>query len=341
MSRFIKITSVCAFSAMALFVCMTTYFLYQFIHQPLKVSENGYELVVSQGMTIGQIASELTRYEVMTNSRCFRWLAIIKGDDRRLQAGDYLIKPGTTGPQLLQKLVDGDVRYYEFTIIEGWRFSNLMQALEAHPKIKLTLTDHSPETVMKLIQRPATHPEGMFLAETFYFTAGTTDITLLQRAYDAMQAQLHKAWQQYQGDLFFNSPYEVLILASIIEKESQVIDEFEQISGVYHRRLQKRMRLQADPTVIYALNEAFKGRLYRKQLKIDSPYNTYRYHGLPPTPIAIPSYKAIHAALSPQEGEHLYFVADGEGGHRFSVTLEEHNKAVAQFRKRRAEQRLN
>jgi UPF0755 protein len=194
-----------------------------------------------------------------------------------------------------------------------------------------TLSDTDGKTVMSALGYPEVHPEGRFFPDTYHFPSGMTDIEFLQRAYDTMVAVLDEEWQQKAEGLPYKTADEALIMASIIEKETAVASERVTIAGVFVRRLQKGMKLQTDPTVIYAMGENYNGNIRRKDLKTDSPYNTYVVAGLPPTPIALPGVEAIHAALHPEQGETLYFVAKGDGSHYFSKTLKEHNRAVAKY----------
>jgi UPF0755 protein len=225
---------------------------------------------------------------------------------------------------------------HELRLGEGWTLNEVLEAVETNPKLTHMLTSNEPDDLveqleMTLEQQPP-HPEGWFFPDTYHFPKGTTDIQFLQRAYELMQANLTQEWLQRAEGLPYTTPYEALIMASIIERETGVTNEYAQVAGVYVRRLQQGMRLQADPTVIYGLGANYEEPLTREHLQFYTPYNTYMISGLPPTPIGLPSRSAIHAALHPAPGTALYFVATGEGGHTFSNTLEEHNQAVAKYR---------
>ena len=313
---------------------------------------NREELVVNPGATLGHIAYQLEARHIIKSAKFLRLLAWYRGDAKKIKAGEYLIEPYLTPIGLLQKMVDGRVIQYSFTIIEGWKFSKLLSALHSQPKIAKTLAGCDGEAIAAKFAKEFVLPaqvgfvipaaagiqdlEGIFWPDTYFYTTGTTDVELLLRAYKIMQARLQQEWKNRENNIQLQAPKEALILASILEKEASLKTEYYEISGVFHRRLQKNMLLQADPTIIYALSETtdFKMPLKKADLTITSPYNTYKYPGLPPTPIAIPSNNALHAALHPADGTALYFVADGKGGHVFSATLEEHNKAVAEYRKR-------
>ncbi|MCX4189256.1 endolytic transglycosylase MltG [Methylophaga sp. OBS3] len=255
-----------------------------------------------------------------------------QGTANQIKAGEYAISSGTTLPALLQQFVDGKVVQYGLTIVEGMTAQQLLLKVRQHPKIVTTEELADLPAVAAALNLPDDHAEGWFLPETYKFPAGTTDIQFLRRAYLNMQSELDSAWSERSDDLPYDSPYEALIMASIIEKETGVPEERDEISGVFVRRLEKGMRLQTDPTVIYGMGESYDGNIRRKDLRTDTLYNTYTRHGLPPTPICLPSKEAIHAALHPKDGEYLFFVATGEEGrHKFSKTYSEHNKAVRKY----------
>ncbi|WP_438969848.1 endolytic transglycosylase MltG [Methylophaga sp.] len=254
----------------------------------------------------------------------------------KIKAGEYHIEPGVTMPEFLSILVSGKVVMNAFTIVEGITAQTLIDAVVAHPKIKSTLENRSIASVMAALGEADKNGEGWFLPETYHFPTDITDIAFLSRAYNQMQMALDEAWDNRDDDLPFETPYEALIMASIIEKETAVADERPQIAGVFVRRLEKGMRLQTDPTVIYGLGDEFDGNLRRKDLRADTPFNTYTRAGLPPTPICLPSIESIEAALHPAEGNTIYFVATGEDGrHVFSTNLRDHNNAVRRYQLKR------
>ena len=223
-------------------------------------------------------------------------------------------------------MASGKVVNYRFTIVEGWTVKQLLAALADDPVLEQKLTGiQSFDGVPGL---PGGNPEGWFLPETYNFVRGDSDVQLLRRAHQAMQQALELAWNNRDIGLPFETPYELLTLASIVEKESSLEAERGEIAGVFVRRLSERWRLEADPTVIYGMGDTFQGDIRRSDLRRDTPYNTYTRHGLPPTPIALPGLASLKAAANPAAGQAMFFVADGKGGHTFSVTLEEHNKAV-------------
>ena len=270
------------------------------------------------------------------------WRALGWERKARIQAGEYAIEPGMTPVELLEKFARGQVIAYRFTLVEGWTVHELRVALAADPVLVQTLHGVPEEDLLAHIgvtagvqgAGDARAPEGLFLPETYQFTRGMSDAQLLRRAHDALLKALDAAWTARDENLPLASPYEALVLASIVEKETGLPEERGEVAGVFVRRLRLGMRLQTDPTVMYGLGPEFSGPLLRRHLDTDTPHNTYTRPGLPPTPIALPGRAAIHAALNPAPGDTLYFVARGSGGHVFSRTLEEHNRAVAEYRRR-------
>lgn len=302
----------------------------QHMQQELKLSRVE-KLLVEPGMSLQTIAYLLVDKKWLSHPHYLVFEGRRSGLANSIKAGEYLIEPGTTPAQLLDILVEGKVLQYSLTLLEGWSVKQVMQAIESSPHLRQSLQVTEPKVLMQALGYPDEMPEGMFFPDTYYFPKGTSDIEFLKRAYRTMQDILQEEWAARDSGLPYQSAYEALIMASIIEKETAVPDEYQIIAGVFVRRLQLRMKLQTDPTVIYAMGENYDGNIRRRDLSIDSPYNTYRYRGLPPTPIAIPGRAAIHAALHPAPGKSLYFVAKGDGSHYFSETLQEHNRAVAQY----------
>jgi len=247
----------------------------------------------------------------------------------RLQVGEYAIAHGITPRELLTKLERGQVIQYRFTIVEGWNFRDLRAALARDETLEKASAGMDDAALMTALERPGQHPEGRFLPETYNFTRGMSDLQLLRRAMLAMDKALEDAWARRAESVPLETPEQLLIMASIIEKETGKASEREEISGVFARRLRIGMRLQTDPTVIYGMGSAYDGNIRRRDLTTDTPYNTYTRGGLPPTPIAMPGRAALLAAGNPADGNTLYFVSRGDGSHVFSATLAEHNRAVA------------
>lgn len=302
-----------------------------FLRTPLQVGEKGMDLVVEPGMSLRAVAQELADKQALRTPYYLMLLGRIEQKSHRIQAGEYRITEGTTPPALLDMLIAGRVQLHSFTIVEGWTFAQLRDALARDPTLKRTLSELDDDSVMERLGHPGEHPEGRFLPETYHFPRGTTDAEFLQRAYGAMAQRLEEEWQGRADDLPLKSPYEALILASIVEKESAVASERTRIAGVFVRRLQQNMRLQTDPTVIYGMGDRYQGNIRRSDLRRDTPYNTYTRAGLPPTPIAMPSAESLHAALHPADGDDLFFVSKGDGTHVFSSNLNEHNRAVIKY----------
>jgi len=309
---------------------------YIFTQSPLTVKPEGYVILIPNGTPVQKIATQLKKDKILEYPYWFMLSVLLQGDWHKLKAGEYLIKSGSTPFDLIEQVREGKVIQYAFTIIPGWSFDRLMQEIKLAPKLTQTLSGLTPNEVMAKLGHPAEHPEGRFFAETYYYPNGTTDIQFLQRSYHVLQDKLIQLWNKRAVDVLpFSTPYEALILASIVEKESDLAEEYAEIAGVYVRRLKINMPLQADPTVIYGAGKEYGGTIDSKMLKIPTPYNTYQVTGLPPTPIAFPSTKALEAALNPKPGDTLYFVAKPEGkGHIFSKTLQEHQLAVSRYRNR-------
>lgn len=303
---------------------------------PLDVPEGGVTFEIPPGTPFSLVGRNLEERGLLDDHRVLRWYARWTGDASAVHAGEYRIDAGTTPRKLLEQFTSGDVRLYSFTIVEGWNYREMLSALQAHPEIGKTLTDEDWPLLLEELGSTAGWPEGLFLPETYRFPRGTTDRALLAEAYRLMQETLQVEWPQRAAETPVSDPYEALILASIVEKETARADERKRIAGVFARRLEKGMRLQTDPTVIYGIGPAFNGNLTRRDLQTDTAYNTYTRHGLPPTPIAMPGRAAIHAALNPADGGELFFVATGlgDGSHKFSKTIEEHEAAVQEYLKR-------
>jgi UPF0755 protein len=297
---------------------------------PMNISTEK-DFIIEPGMSLQSISNQLKDTGLIKQAYYLLIEARRTGKDNKLKAGEYVIIPGTTPRQLLDQFVVGKVKQYALTLIEGWTFTDVMKFITNNSVLTDTLESVNSNNVMAVLGEPELSPEGQFYPDTYHFPKGTSDIDFLLRAYNAMQKVLTEEWNQRAENLPYQSPYEALIMASMIEKETGLAEERAEIAGVFVRRMQKAMKLQTDPTVIFAMGKNFDGNLRRPDLLIDSPYNTYVYAGLPPTPIALAGRESIHAALHPAAGSSLYFVAKGDGSHHFSETLTEHNKAVAKY----------
>jgi UPF0755 protein len=266
----------------------------------------------------------------------WQWQVLLRelGLEKKLKAGEYVFSNADTPRSILFALAEGKVVQHRITIIEGTRFADLRALIVQQSALRQSIGAMSDADVLRAIGAEETHPEGLFLADTYRFPKGYSDIELLKTAYWAQKKLLRDAWEKRQPDLPYSTPYEALIMASIIEKETAKASERPEIAGVFVRRLRMNMRLQTDPTVIYGMGESYDGNIRRKDLTTDTPYNTYTRAGLPPTPIALPGRAAITAALNPNDGKTLYFVAKGDGSHQFSETLDAHNAAVREYQLR-------
>ena len=290
---------------------------------------------IAQGDSLSQIAVKLVEQKLPIKTFWFKVIAYTTGSAKKLKAGEYELAPGSTVPDILGLFVQGKTRQYSITFPEGWGFKEVLQEMERNPHLEHTLNATGDDVLLAELKSDLKHPEGLFFPDTYFFENHTSDIALLKRAYKKMQEVLEQEWQTKAEKLPFQNAYQALIMASIVEKETAAVSERPLIAGVFIRRLEKDMRLQTDPTVIYGMGEHYHGDIGVKDLKTETPYNTYIIKGLPPTPIAMPGQDAIHAALHPDDGDSLYFVARGDGTHVFSSTLADHNRAVNLFQRKR------
>lgn len=302
----------------------------QAIEAPLSFGRGVFE--IERGDTLTRIADRLVARGTLREPWSLRLLAKRQGTSTRIKAGDYKFPDGINLREFLDRIVTGrgqvDVK---LTILEGWTFRQMREALADANKITHETADWSDEKIMEALGQKGVHPEGQFYPDTYYYRSKDSDLAILKRAHKRMQRKLAEAWDNRVDGLQLDTPYEALIMASIIEKESWIHDEQPIIAGVFYNRLKKGMRLQTDPTVIYGVGLDFDGDITRAHLKTDSPYNTYTRHGLTPTPISLPGAHSLKAATRPSETDAFYFVAKGEGKHQFSKTLAEHNRAVRKY----------
>ena len=299
------------------------------IHAPLAL-EDVHILEVVPGTNLRRVLSGLEEQGIVRDSTDLLIYARFTDLATRMQAGEYELQPGLDGRALLALLASGKVLYHQVRLLEGWTLQQALTQIQAHPAVRVEL-DPQDREALQVAFGTEYYPEGLFFPDTYHFTRGTSDIELLQRARVLMDEVLMSLWPARDSGLPFDTPYEALILASIVEKETGQAAERERLAGVVVRRLQRNMRLQTDPTVIYGVGDEFDGNLTRAHLRADTPWNTYTRHGLPPTPIALPGLDSIAASLHPEPGEALYFVSMGDGSHYFSSTLEEHNQAVRRY----------
>jgi UPF0755 protein len=325
-----KLITVFIFAILVSSVWMWTSYQ-QALDEPLNIEGDELSYSIKTGSSLSAVVYDLHKKKVINHPRYLLWYARLNGLAYEMKAGDYRLSENLKTIEFLDNIFTGKVIQYSLTIIEGWSFLQLLEAINKHPQIKHTLDKQSEKEIMDKLGLSDIHHEGQFLPDTYHFPKQLSDVDFLKRAYTSMQSALKEEWDNRAVGLIYKNSYEALIMASIIEKETGQPQERDQISGVFLRRLEKRMRLQTDPTVIYGMGKKFKGNLRKRDLLRDTPYNTYRRRGLPPTPIALPGRKAIHAALHPAAGDALYFVSRGDGSHVFSATLKEHNNAVIKY----------
>lgn len=306
------------------------YYVVRWQQTPLNV-EGRAVVVLERGEAFAHFAGRLHRGGIVDHPRLWTLLARLGGDARRVQAGEYEILAGDTPAVLLRRLVEGEVVTYRVKIVEGWTVMQAVAALAAHPALEHRLDGVTVHTLLDVLGLPAGHAEGMFFPDTYQFVRGDSDADVLRRAYTRMQSMLQEQWQARDAGLPYDTPYEALIAASLIEKETGRDEDRPLISQVFALRLQRGMRLQTDPAVIYGVGDDFDGDLRRADLRRPNPYNTYLNRGLPPTPIALPGARSIHAAVHPADSEYLYFVSRGDGSSKFSLSLDEHEEAVRRY----------
>ena len=301
------------------------------LEAPIAVEEETlYE--VPRGAGYNRVVTDLTARGVIEDEWAFRLLTRLEPEAiPQLRAGEYMLEPGMSGRELIELLGSDRVVTYPLTIPEGWTFRQMRTRLDAAPKLENLTQGLSDEEVMALLEREGRHPEGWFFPDTYRYHKGMSDLDILRQALARMEQVLDEVWEGRSDDLAIETPYEALIMASLIERETGAPEERREIAGVFKRRMERGMRLQTDPTVIYGMGERYAGRITRADLQEATPYNTYVIAGMPPTPIAMPGRASLEAAVDPLPGDTLYFVSRGDGTHHFSRTLREHNNAVNRY----------
>lgn len=302
-----------------------------FATTPLQLGQKPYEFTIKHGSSLRSVARQFTDEKLIVEPWSFVLLVRMLGKANEIKAGNYLVENDPTPYRLFLMITRGDVSQSQVTFIEGWTFRQVRKALEDNPAVRHDTTGLSDTELLSRIAVREPHPEGLFFPDTYNFGSGMSDIAILKRAYRIMQTRLEEAWQAREPGLPYATPYEALIMASIVEKETGQASERPLIAAVFVNRLRIGMRLQTDPTVIYGLGSGFDGNLRKRDLLDDTPYNTYTRGGLPPTPIAMPGWESVQAALHPAKSSALYFVAKGNGTHQFSTSLAEHNRAVSRY----------
>jgi UPF0755 protein len=323
------------FSVVALLVAITAAgvsgaFAWRWVQQPVALQQP-VTVQIERGASFRAVAETLERAGVIDRPDIFRLYARYAGLATAVRAGEYEFRPGRSPRQVLEQIVNGRVKLHAFTIVEGWTVSRLLSELARRDELVHTVTHLNAESLMPALGLDESHAEGWFFPDTYRFPRGTTDAALLLQAQRRMSQVLESVWEHRVPDLPLTDPYDALILASVIEKETGRPDERAKVSQVFNSRLMIGMRLQTDPTVIYGFGDAFEGRLRRHHLRTDHPYNTYRHAGLPPTPIALPGRAALLAAVQPSDTDYLYFVARGDGTSEFTTNHDDHVAAVRRF----------
>ena len=311
------------------------------LHQPVLLDKAVY-IEIEKGDSLNRIVDKLVAQKLDLKPFWFKVIVVQEQALKKLKTGEYELTSGLTVPKLIELFVQGKTKQHAITFPEGWSFKEIRHEIEKNPNLEHTLDGVDFESVVTKIagadlsaqkQLLVQSPEGLFFPDTYFFEKHTSDVSLLKRAYDKMQGVLQQEWLNKAEGLPFKTPYEALILASIVEKETAAVAERPLIAGVFIRRLEQNMLLQTDPTVIYGMGESYQGDIKSKDLTTATPYNTYIITGLPPTPIAMPGRDALYAVLHPEKGNNLYFVARGDGTHVFSATLKDHTSAVDSFQR--------
>jgi UPF0755 protein len=321
------------FTLMILLVLLATAGLGYYAYRPLPLPATPFEFALKQGSSLKSMARDMQQAGLLEQDWAFVWLVRLLGKSAQLKAGNYALDHPVTPLELLNILDKGLVIQGQISIIEGWTFKQLRAALNASPDIMHDALNLSDAEILQRIGATESHPEGLFFPDTYNFAAGSSDLVIIKRAYQVMQQRLQEVWAGRDVGLPLQTPYQALILASIVEKETGTPGDRTLIAGVFVNRLRKGMLLQTDPTVIYGLGDRFDGNLRKRDLLADTAYNTYTRGGLTPTPIALPGMAALQATLHPAKTDALYFVARGDGSSQFSSSLAAHNRAVDQYQK--------
>lgn len=304
---------------------------YQFFASTLIPQGQKFHYILKPGGNVRELAGIMHDRGYLSHPYYLILYTRLSGTSKQLQAGEYEFSAGTTAKMLLSKMLKGETVIHKITLVEGWDFAEIKSALAKAPMLTNNIHNESNPKLLLQLGVKQKNPEGLFFPDTYRYKMGNTDLEILHTAYKKMQSVLNNAWQTRAKNLPFKTPYQALIVASMIEKETGDNAEKPIIAGVIINRLHKHMYLQIDPTVIYGVRHTYDGTITRQDLRSDSPYNTYRHKGLPPTPIAMPGLASINAALHPDKTEYLYFVAKGDGSHVFSKTLKEHDVAIRRY----------
>ena len=300
---------------------------------PLTTAQAPIPFTVTPGSGVGAAAAQMAKAGVPVNTTLFQVLARVTGQSARIKAGSYELKPNTSPRALLTQLVRGEFAQEAVTIIEGWTFRQMREAIDASKSLRHETAKLSDTELMAKVSSDYKQPEGLFFPDTYLFAKGASDLQIYKQAHQMLLTRLNAAWEKRSADLPYKTPYEALTMASIVEKETGQKSERAMIAGVFVNRLRTGMMLQTDPSVIYGMGARYEGKIAKKDLTTDTPYNTYTRYGLPPTPIALPGVQSLDAALAPAKTEALYFVSRNDGTSKFSDNLNDHNRAVNQYQR--------
>jgi UPF0755 protein len=301
--------------------------------RPIITDEPAIDFTIEPGSSVGAASQQIAAAGVPVDTFLFSMLARVTRSSAKLKAGTYELKPGTSPKQLIGQLVRGEFAQESLTIIEGWTFKQMRQAVAASHGLKHDTARLSDKEILEKVSPEFTYPEGLFFPDTYLFAKGASDLQVYRQAHTMMMSRLTEAWEKRDASLPYADPYQALIMASIVEKETGQKSERAMIAAVFVNRLKLGMLLQTDPTVIYGMGERYTGKIHKRDLETDNPYNTYTRTGLPPTPIALPGLQSLSAALAPAKSDALYFVSRGNGTSQFSDNLDDHNRAVNQFQR--------
>ncbi len=324
--RLVRLT----FYAVFILAVSIGYYVYvQALSKPLQNREQ--TVTIPSGVGVSWLANHLEKQGIIESKYIFRAYVFMNQRELNIKAGEYTLVDIDSIPELVDKVQIGKVIQYSITLIEGKTFKEYLALLTSQKRLADELADLSNVEIMRALGSPGRHPEGQFAPQTYFFQKGDSDLDVLRMAHERQKQIVEQAWSNKLDSVQVKNPYELLIMASIIEKETGAAHERKEISGVFNNRLRIGMKLQTDPTVIYGMGDAYKGNIRRKDLRTDTEYNTYTRYGLPPTPIAMPGEAAIVAAANPAVTEALYFVGKGDGTHQFSTNLKDHNNAVIKY----------
>ncbi|MEQ1589922.1 MAG: endolytic transglycosylase MltG [Gallionella sp.] len=304
-----------------------------YLSQPLPITSTPLEFSLRPGSSVKSTAKQLQQSGVIDQTAMFAWLVRMSGKSAKIKAGKYTLTHVVTPTQLLDMITKGTVTQAAVSVIEGWTFKQFRATLNGNPDLAHDTLNLTDEEILQRIGATETQAEGLFFPDTYYFSVGSSDVPIFKRAYQTMQQRLQEAWLNRIPDLPLQTPYQALILASIVEKETGTASDRDKVAAVFVNRLRKGMLLQTDPTVIYGMGEKFDGNIRKRDLQIDTPYNTYTRPGLTPTPISLPGLASLQSTLHPAQIDALYFVARGDGSSEFSSNLNAHNNAVNKYQK--------